>query len=370
MVQSFRRGVRAMSITTSSKLPGVSVFRAASEVPALVVMDWISGPTLKEALFAKQLNSVFERLDIVTQLTSIIRDAHALPARVLHRDIRPNNVMLRDFWETGKIDVVVLDFDLSWHKDATELSIIHGASTSGYISPEQLDVNTKFSTRSALVDSFGLGMTIFFIFSGRDPVPGESDQREWQEVLKRLAKEWSMADWRSFGSRLARLIGVTTHHDQSRRWDADQIVRELKRLGRALKGEIVGLGADVLSEELFARSFGDQYEAVDGGQSFSRNSIAGTLVNVVPTRDGQDVDLRVSWTDSGQHDYKRVRKWITPALDSACQILSSTGWSINNRRSDPQELEISARISVEDLTAKLDALSKGLQKVADEVAFS
>ena len=122
MLQSFRRGVRSMQILTEQQIKGVVPFCDASEIPAMVVMDFIEGINLAEAVRRGVLNEWRNLLRVAIELTKIIRCSHRLPQRVLHRDIRPANVMIRNCWspnpDWNEVDVVVLDFDLSWHLDA------------------------------------------------------------------------------------------------------------------------------------------------------------------------------------------------------------------------------------------------------------
>src|SRR5690606_28979831 len=100
-------------------------------------------------------------LEISYQLTAIIADAHALPERVLHRDIRPPNMIVTGYWEGEALELCVLDFDLSWHRGSVEKSVIFGSQLSGYLAPEQIQRKPGVSTQHASVDSYGIGMTIF-----------------------------------------------------------------------------------------------------------------------------------------------------------------------------------------------------------------
>lgn len=173
-MQSFRRGVRSMRILAKHNVMGMVAYKEASEIPAFVVMDWIDGPNLNQAVKSKQLQDWHTILRIAVSLAETIGCAHHLPERVLHRDLRPSNVILRGFHTNpDSWDIVVLDFDLSWHRGAIEKSVVQGSSIAGYLAPEQLQQMSGVSTRHAAVDSFGIGMTLFFIIAERDPLPAE-----------------------------------------------------------------------------------------------------------------------------------------------------------------------------------------------------
>src|SRR5205085_754602 len=124
MMDSFRRGVTAMRILSERKVNGMVPYVAAWEIPTCTVMDLVLGPNLEEAVDSGFIDSWDSVLRIAIDVVHIIRSAHRLPERVLHRDIRPPNVMLRNYYnDPNDFEVVVLDFDLSWHRDASGLSV-------------------------------------------------------------------------------------------------------------------------------------------------------------------------------------------------------------------------------------------------------
>ena len=144
-LQAFRRGVRSMEILGNNGVKGMVPYRKAFEIPACVVMDWVDGPNLDDAVSSRQIGDWELILRIGSDMADIVRRGHVLPERVLHRDIRPSNVMLRGFYsDPDKWDVVVLDFDLSWHRGALEKSVIHGSAMLGYLAPEQIQIIQMF----------------------------------------------------------------------------------------------------------------------------------------------------------------------------------------------------------------------------------
>ena len=188
LLASFRRGVRSMRFLGSRNVDGMIAYRDASEIPAFVVMDWVDGPTLSEALKAGQIDDWDSILRIAMEMTSVIRRAHAIPERVLHRDLRPSNIMLDGFYSNPhNWRVVVLDFDLSWHTGAHEMSVVYGALT-GYLAPEQIQITGGASTRHSAVDSFGVGMTLYYLLSGIDPMPAQHRHNNWADVVTVAAK--------------------------------------------------------------------------------------------------------------------------------------------------------------------------------------
>ena len=140
MLQSFRRGVNSMRILSRHNVQGMVPYYDASEIPAFVVMEFIDGPNLAEAVQHHLVNDWGTVLWIASEFVGIVRTSHMLPERVLHRDIRPSNIMIRNGWlDRDDWKIVVLDFDLSWHKDATEASVLHFSSASGFLALSKFD---------------------------------------------------------------------------------------------------------------------------------------------------------------------------------------------------------------------------------------
>lgn len=121
MLNSFRRGVNSMKLLSDANLPGIVKLRDASELPPSIIMEHIDGIDLERFVNDRSVLNVPNVSRIVLWIAEILFSCHSLPQTVLHRDLRPSNVMLKgyDHSEISKEDVCVLDFDLSWFKGAT-----------------------------------------------------------------------------------------------------------------------------------------------------------------------------------------------------------------------------------------------------------
>ena len=254
LLQAFRRGVRSMQILGRNEVEGMVPYRETFEIPACVVMDWVDGPDLDQAVSSRQVREWESVLRIGSDIADIVRRGHVLPERVLHRDIRPSNVMLRGFYsDPDGWDVAVLDFDLSWHRGALERSVVYGSTTFGYLAPEQIQDIQGVSTRHAAVDSFGMGMVLFFMMSGRDPIPDEHKHVDWKNTLNEAAEGHPCSQWHSIPSRFARLIEYATQDNQAERWDMTQIQAELRRLHKAVLDPKSTQSIELIAEEIAAR---------------------------------------------------------------------------------------------------------------------
>lgn len=219
-LNSFRRGVNSMRILTRKNLPRMVRILEAYEVPACVFMEYIQGPTLTQAKDWNYLDQLSHCLEVLVQVGEVIHSAHNLEERVLHRDIKPDNVILRNYWSFGDdLDAVVLDFDLSWHKGASDLSVVQGAHAQGYAAPELTATGRQagISTRHTAVDVFGFGMLAFFLFTGRNPSPNEHRLDNFEMELRKSLQTRFTSDWQSLIVYLSGLVVSCTLDKQSER---------------------------------------------------------------------------------------------------------------------------------------------------------
>ena len=369
LLRSFRRGVRSMRFLMKRDVAGMVAYQEASEIPAFVVMDWVDGPTLSAAREARQIDDWGSILKIGCQMTDIIRHAHAIPERVLHRDIRPANIMLKGFYSRpDEWRVVVLDFDLSWHQGALEQSVIHGA-VAGYLAPEQIQAIPGASTRHAAVDSFGVGMTLYFMIAGTDPLPAQHLHRDWEKTVQGAALGRVSTSWISLPYRYARLIIKATEDSQAKRWDMSQIKDELERLGNAFLDPAKVVSAELLAEEIAARS--DRiYEWNDDQTTAVVQLVSGAVIRITGNESDRVVVVNLNWSRSGKQEHKRVGKWMAPAADRCVKELKASGWQIKTKNiQPPQSMVLEATLAVPWAASTLTKQARVFSKVTTELNF-
>jgi serine/threonine protein kinase len=219
-LNSFRRGVRSMRILTNRKVDGMVKFIEAYEIPACVFMEFIDGPNLTKAMEWGHFDRLSKCLDILVKVGKIVHDAHNLEELVLHRDLKPDNVILRGGYDANDdADVVVCDFDLSWHKGASDLSVVHGARAEGYAAPEQTATGHQsgVSTRNTAVDVFGIGMIAFYLMVEDNPRPNEHKFPDFDKKIVGCVKKKNDSDWHSLPHYLKDVIVGCTKDVQSER---------------------------------------------------------------------------------------------------------------------------------------------------------
>ena len=371
LFQAFRRGVRSMQILQNNQVEGMVPYRKTFEIPACVVMDWVDGPDLNEAVSSKQVHHWDLVLRIGSDIADIVRRGHVLPERVLHRDIRPSNVMLRRFYtHPDDWDVVVLDFDLSWHRGALERSVVHGSTTFGYLAPEQIQDIRGVSTRHAAVDSFGMGMVLFYMMSGRDPVPDEHKHTDWNDTLNQAAKRLPAIQWHSGPSRYARLVENATQDNQARRWDMTQIQAELRRLHEAVLAPESIQSIELIAEEVAARcEFSKDYEWDDNTLSAVKESLSGVKLIVRGDESQREIIAELSWGAPGVQGRAHLAKWIPSSMETARDILDRFGWRIEDSRSKYAHISVSASMPAEIALGSMDKTAESLDRALEQLRF-
>lgn len=125
-----------------------------------MVMEYVDAKTVSEWLKEKGVLSIDETIKIVRQLLNAINHAHKVG--VIHRDIKPNNILL---CEDGTVKV--MDFGLAKliQEHGEQSTVTKTAGTLYYMSPEQIK-GSKIDNRS---DIYSIGMTIYEMLTGRTP---------------------------------------------------------------------------------------------------------------------------------------------------------------------------------------------------------
>lgn len=363
-LQSFRRGVRSMRILSQANIPGVVRYHEEFEIPAIAVMDLVPGHTLHDAIQRRALDWRTS-LDIAIRLATIVRQSHQLPSRVLHRDLRPKNIMVKQKWEGDEDwEIVVLDFDLSYHKDAQEKSVAI-ESYSGFLAPEQVDSNSRYSSRNALVDSYGLGMTLYFIRTRQEPSFNQPAQSGWMKHLGDLAERHKCKEWASLPQRYFRLIQNCTLIEQPERWDMVEIENELLRLRKAFTDPQKMESAELLAEEVAARAFSTIYEWDSDQLAAVRKVTEDTKILVRGYETARCVSLEASWVQTGKHHRGDTKTWTNETGAKAATLLNRAGWSIRSNRQSANELRAEAEIPVEVLRERLRDAAEAVSRVSD-----
>ena len=143
----------------------VTIFDAGEEHDlAYIAMEFLSGSDLQPATRPGQLLPVDTVLSIGARVARALAHAHA--QRVVHRDIKPGNIMYDATTDTVK----VTDFGIARITDAsrTRTGVVLG--TPSFMSPEQL-AGQPLDGRS---DLYSLGATLYQLLTGHLPLQADS----------------------------------------------------------------------------------------------------------------------------------------------------------------------------------------------------
>ncbi|MBI2435705.1 MAG: SIR2 family protein [Candidatus Hydrogenedentes bacterium] len=373
MLESFRRGVRSMKILSKYSADGMVPYINAAEIPALAVMKLVDGPNLRQAMEAGIVCDWTTRLRIAHELTAIIHRAHSLPERVLHRDLRPENVMLEGGW-TSDWRVVVLDFDLSWHLGATEMSFVSGDTSQGFLAPEQTDHSLKVSTRNAAVDSFGIGMLLFYLLSRRPPKFNEHRTRDWHKQLWDFALRHKHTGWQSIPVRFCRLIEKTALDDPNERIDVAVMEGELSHLQESDLNPRAVRSAEMLADELSARLFFSRLNSFNYAWdqdkvSSTMNYPSGMQVSIIGKESLKRIEIEFQWMNTGERKYSSFKKHIMANYTSAIQVLQKGGFqNLANPQLRAGSIHFAVAAETSNLARNIDSASAGLIKAAELVS--
>lgn len=361
---SFRRGVRTMRILSRANVKGMVRYVDAWEIPSAVAMEFIDGPTLKQAYENRWLTDWVDILGVGIDLTRVIRAAHQIPQSVLHRDIRPTNVMLRNGWSgLDDAELVVLDFDLSWHRDAEGHTLRDRRLETGYIAPEQVERGAPGSARSPLVDSFGLGMTLLYLASGIDPHYGDHRRANWSDRVHQGVDQKSRhSDWKSLPARYARLVLDCTRDLQSERLDTTQIFDELQQLNSVIRSPGSIRSATMLADEIAARSTEViEYEWNEEQAKASASLRDGFDVCVQGDEREHAIRFQLTWQSTGDRNRTTLAKYLPTKAEAAAKQLKQGLWQVLDSAGGGQRGRVYAQVTVETLIQHgLDRLVKAM----------
>ena len=171
-VSRFRNEVRSAAKLSHPNI--VTAFDAEHAGPIhFLAMEFVEGESLDQVVAQTGPLPVEEAIDVVRQVAEGLQ--HAFGHGMVHRDIKPQNLMLD---ETGRVRI--LDFGLArFVRDELSEALSSGASvgitaehrtlgTPDYIAPEQASDARTSDIRS---DIYSLGCTLYFVLTGQPPFP-------------------------------------------------------------------------------------------------------------------------------------------------------------------------------------------------------
>ena len=162
-VERFRREAQAAARLNQPNIVGV-YDTGADAGTQYIVMEFIEGRTLAEFMASGRRPTSTQAAEIAQKIAAAIAAAHA--QGVIHRDIKPGNVMI-----TRDGVIKVMDFGIArvlGPETAPQTSAVLG--TASYLSPEQ----AQGGPVDARTDIYSLGAVLYELLTARPPFTGDS----------------------------------------------------------------------------------------------------------------------------------------------------------------------------------------------------
>jgi eukaryotic-like serine/threonine-protein kinase len=218
-IDRFKRQALAAGRLTHPNIIAVYEYGEAGPI-SFIAMEHASGQTLRSYLADNPLPELGAVLNIVRQLFAALVYAHE--QGVLHRDLKPRNVILiGNPLDRASLQVKVLDFGITHVTTATELAHIGPVlGTPGYMSPEQY-LGHPIDGRT---DIYALGVMLFQMLTGKRMFKGTTSEVR-QQVIQQDAPLVS-AVRKSLPPGLDAVIAKTLERDPGKRFNNMRELRE------------------------------------------------------------------------------------------------------------------------------------------------
>ncbi len=216
--ERFRREAR---IAAQLSHPGILPLHSFGEIDGLwyFVMGYVRGQSLAERLRLEGSLPSTEVRRILCELADALAWAHR--HGVIHRDIKPGNILLDD--ESGR--TILADFGISKLKGTTDTLTATGAvwGSPHYMSPEQALGSTDIDERS---DVYSLGVVAYTMLAGHEPFAGVgSDELPWRRLSHDPVPLHAVAP--STPDDLASVVMRCLERDRAARWPSASELREV-----------------------------------------------------------------------------------------------------------------------------------------------
>jgi serine/threonine protein kinase len=222
-----RRFIQEAKAASALNHPNILTVFEAGQYQGLdyMVMEYVEGQTLKESLKLGKM-PLPNLLNLAIQMCVALESAHA--ANIIHRDIKPDNIMIR---KDGLVKL--LDFGLAKIKDKQNQALTSTKpgtllGTIGYMSPEQAQCEPSTDARA---DIFSLGAVFYEMATGKTPFHRENHIDTLYAILKSDPEPFLPEQ--DIPEELQQIILKALRKDPSERYQsAKEMLVELRRLSK------------------------------------------------------------------------------------------------------------------------------------------
>jgi hypothetical protein len=166
-VKWFQREVHTLSTVAH---PNIVRLHEAGESDGrhYMVLDFVEGLELSQMMRERGRLPLDEVRPWLHDLAGALDYAHQ--RGLVHRDVKPSNIMIRPRHDGTRFEAVLMDFGIAKTPDAVTARTSTGAiGTIGYMAPEQIMAATTVDRRA---DVYALGVTVYEMLTGGVPFTG------------------------------------------------------------------------------------------------------------------------------------------------------------------------------------------------------
>ncbi len=229
----FQNEAKILSQLNHPNIAQVFDFGLSEKNIPFIAIEFIEGRTLEQTLAENGAFDLATVYDIVLQLCAALSHAHK--AGIIHRDVKPGNIMLQDNGKPAR--AVLLDFGIAKliANNDTDSDTDQQITSTGYVigspfymSPEQT-LNQKSITHRA--DQYSLGCVVFAMLTGRPPFMGQTPLETFTLHQNEAPPKLNALCDIVVPAALEQLVERLLAKDQYQRFSSmDEVARELKLL--------------------------------------------------------------------------------------------------------------------------------------------
>ena len=262
-----------------------------------IVMEYVDGKTLKQVLKSRGHLSVTEVVDIMLQLTDGM--AHAHDAYIIHRDIKPQNIMILS---NGMIKIT--DFGVATALNSTQLTQTNSVmGTVHYLPPEQ--AQGKGSTIKS--DIYSMGIMMYELLTGLVPYKGDNAVEIALKHLKEPLPSVRKANPSIPQSIENVIIKATAKNPRNRYTDAREMHEDLKTaLDESRKNEEKYVYKYPDNEEIEKKHAEDKEKEKEKEKAASKEN--AKKVTKEPKKKTKKVEVEDDFDDDDDDDKKGGKK--------------------------------------------------------------
>ncbi len=323
-VTDLARFEREAQITARLEHPGIVPIHDAgrdAEGKPYYVMRKVDGRPLSELVDPRAFDARLALVPNVLAACDAVGFAHA--RRVIHRDIKPTNILVGPFGETLVIDwglARAYDLDeqttegpapiLDSHPELTRAGAVAG--TPGFMAPEQ----ARGETIDARADVYALGATLYYVLTGKLAFRTNSATEILTRVGANQDADWSQLDQRTPADLVAILRKAMDPQASRRYADAGELASDLRQY---VTGKLVGARHYTWFEQL--RRFASRHKPVIAVAVIALVIIAVgatlSVQRVIAERDAAEQARKVALAGQRAANDKRDELLVRHAMDLA-----------------------------------------------------